>query len=66
MHGQHAETLIHHRLLEGCTGLLEGFWGVEDEERIHGWPQGVPYQLRYHWAICWISSLCTRTMACCN
>lgn len=66
MHGQHAEALVQHRLLEGGTGLLEGFRRVEDEEGIHGWRQGVPYQLRYHWDICWISSLCTRTMACCN
>jgi hypothetical protein len=36
MHGQHAETLAYHGLLEGGTGLLEGFRCVEDEERIHG------------------------------
>ncbi len=36
MHGQDAETLAHHRLLECSTGLFEGFRRVEDEERIHG------------------------------
>ena len=57
MHSQYAETMAHHCLLEGGTGLLEGFRRVENEERIHGWFHGVPYQLRYHWVVCSISWL---------
>jgi len=57
MHGQHRSPESTPPPWRAALASSEGFRRVEDEELIQCVASGLPYQLRYHWDICWISSI---------